>query len=129
MAIRKIIFRAKLDDEWVYGNLIQEDGLNKWIQQGLWQVPIVSRGETVGQFTGLHDKNGKDIYEGDIVTLGENELRCIIDYHEFLGMFYLKWTDDRPQSINDDKSSIGRMQKRYDIEVIGNIYDNPELLK
>ena len=67
----------------------------------------------VEQFTGLHDKNGKEIYEGDIVTDGVGKYKIIYD---------LKLAGYQPYCIfRDDPENY--------CEVIGNIYENPELLK
>lgn len=73
--------------------------------------------KTVGQYTGLIDKNGKKIFEGDIVKY-INSSPCKIDYID--SQFVMMW-----------KKFYRNFERVYDdeIEVIGNIYDNPELLE
>ena len=75
--------------------------------------------ETVGQFTGLHDADGKEIYEGDIVIF-DNHLQgisqVVYDYAGFDVDSKTYRTALRPMMNNH-------------IRVVGNIYDNPELLK
>ena len=73
------------------------------------------------QYTGLKDKNGVEIYEGDIVRLFDAEKLQIIIFNR--GAFALQ--------LQDDGTAYRSLYHQYqaDIEVIGNIYENPELLK
>ena len=72
--------------------------------------------ETIGQFIGLYDRNGKEIYEGDIIKLGNGQVRFV-----FYGCSEFKHT------------AYGKVAKNFDYkdkgyEVIGNIYENKELI-
>lgn len=84
------------------------------------------------QYTGLHDKNGKEIYEGDIVLLDcyyyeepafDGEFKVI--YDDINGMWFLVDLENKDRGF-----AFGEIRSYYkaEIEVIGNIYDNPELL-
>nr|DAU12512.1 MAG TPA: YopX protein [Caudoviricetes sp.] len=123
--MREILFRGKRVDngEWVFGDL-EHNGKNvpKWVN-GNEIVP-----ETVGQFTGLTDKNGKKIFEGDIVKgdlglgYGDNENHiAYIEYQEDGMSFCLV------EILEEDFGKCAEISD--DLEVIGNIYDNPELLE
>lgn len=115
--MREIKFRGKrLDNgEWVYGDLhirTPFPHIHSEIDYGKVDIDP----HTVGQFTGLHDKNGKEIYEGDIVRYdmgGECEVSYCIG-GGFAGF------DLSPAFHNEHQLT--------DVEVIGNIHDNPELL-
>jgi len=118
---RQIKFRGKRADngEWVYGYLMATDQILVWQSNGngeQWQVVP----ETIGQFTGLLDKDGKEIYEGDIL---ESRPVRDVQFEVCYG-----W--------NTDGNSYGWCLKSYwhtfsmdkcamKMEIIGNIYSNP----
>lgn len=114
---REILFKAQRIDngEWIVGDLIHAvDGL--FIRQQNkpnLNVPIISKvnPETLVQFTGVTDKKDKKIFEGDIVKsdYGYGKPICVVEFNSII------------------YASI-ECQVSDDIEVIGNIYDNPELL-
>jgi uncharacterized phage protein (TIGR01671 family) len=79
-----------------------------------WQKDIIWL-----QFTGLTDKNGIEIYEGDIVTHLHSADTCVVVFQKETAMFLA-------QEIGDEKLGFGIEDVT---EVIGNIYENPELLK
>ena len=76
------------------------------------------------QYTGLHDKNGKEIYEGDIISNGYE--KCIVVWIEEYAGFMLKLIN---KEYEDKEWTNPMIDLRKDDEVIGNIYDNPELLE
>ena len=114
------------DYEWIYGNLQitgdydQQTYINPYNDYD--EFTEVDK-NTVCQSTELFDINEKEIFEGDIVKLLASGLICIIKWHKYLGTLYFDFNED--QKEDDQKLSIG--EKIKDIEVIGNIYDNPDL--
>lgn len=86
------------------------------------------------QFTGLHDRNGKEIYEGDVVkgyipnvTLEPSEVISSIYFEE--GSFIFSKSNDEPITLREIiKISNKKECKFLGLEIIGNIHDNPELL-
>ena len=139
---RDIRFRGKRisNGEWLYGDLMQDDVNGCCIyplkNKGLKQVLCC----TIGQFTGLYDKNGKEIYEGDILRGDEYPFNCdgvdnyfaeIVWADNVCGFYRI--THKKPNSTVRGISHGNWEQLDEDdiksFEVIGNIHDNPELLK
>jgi uncharacterized phage protein (TIGR01671 family) len=89
---------------------------------------IYSFGQRIMQFTGLHDKNGKEIYEGDIVIAAATN--WAIQYHDdSMGFVLTKDVADQDaKTLRMSHKREERARAASQIEVIGNIYENPELL-
>lgn len=121
--MREILFRGKTEtDRWRYGDLIHYN--DKMVIREIGDYWVIS--ETVGQYTGLTDKNGKKIFVGDIVagavTWQELRKNGIVTFRD--GSFGLLWYRGEIEQFNPFTSMCN-----IEYEVIGNIHDNPELLK
>ena len=120
--MREILFRGKriFDGKWVYGFAYKQYSAAKveeWYIRA-FETDYLVIPETVCQFTGITDKNGKKVFEGDI-----------IDYNGELGKV-VYCNDDAAFDVFFDtwNTDFSVLYARY-IEVVGNIYDNPELLE
>ena len=118
--MRTIKFRGKRKDngEWVYGSLLQCDRYTDiWYQENeCFRNRVEVDPKTVGQFVGICDKNGKEIYEGDIVKCGSDWLYKVV----FLNAAF---------KLNRPDGYFFTIERDDVFEIIGNIHDNPELLK
>ena len=137
--MREILFRGKRTDngEWVTGYYVQKqdpllsgvtyhyiliqerDNCECLMSTVSWYKVIP---ETVGQYTGLTDKNGKKIFEGDIVnfkTINYHFKNCRIKYQSCYARY----------CAIDNKGYEYPMDKTFEYEILGNIHDNPELLE
>ena len=140
--MREIKFRGKRVDngEWVYGDLIRgyenqrrfiaydqmaftyaECGIERVATERFLEVIT----ETVGQYTGLKDKNGVEIYEGDFVTAHAQAYRVVGEVRsriDGLWLLYPAYQHGKLWGLNPNPKGQTK------VEIIGNIHDNPELL-
>jgi len=141
---REVTFRGKrLDNgQWLCGDLMHDN------RGGYYIYPIDSMClslenkvdlDTVGQFTGMKDKNGKKVFEGDILLWTRKSVhiegrpiqdfsdKCVIYYDDDKCGFRFRCKLDCGSCVGNLDFGDDRAKESY-IEVIGNVYDNPELL-
>lgn len=149
--MREILFRGKTEDgNWIFGDLRSPDGDGNgyFIIEGKPSIANVIP-ETVGQYTGLTDKNGKKIFEGDILhfkayrgggfacPIGTDIYYRVLFGHcnpdmdtlsEYVGFWALGKNYDE-DDLYECGNSINYLVDSHGAYVIGNIHDNPELLR
>ena len=129
----KYLFRGKEKNsgEWIYGDLRHiSDGHGGYIlcivdntngrNNDVTGVEVSPN--TVGQYTGVTDKNSTKIFEGDIVRYGDTIHEVVFEQRNGTAYFGLAYS-------KNETLPFGHYQDLRQIEVIGNIYDNPELLE
>lgn len=135
--MREILFKGKrLDnEEWITGHLLKyDDGRARIVPNNtdifcyekdesiIQTVAHRVDPETVGQYTGFVDKNGKKIFEGDILSIYNS--KAFLFVVEWNNQYVLKCTTN---GVSDNILNV--IESSEDVEVVGNIYDNPELIK
>lgn len=141
--MREILFRGKsiMRGDWIYGYLNQHRGnirydcdcepiadgcyyINDWqakIDNGMYGQDYKVDPDTVGRFTELTDRNGVKIFEGDIVHV--KACSCC-----FTG-YVIYWPEEARYACKTKSGIRYAICARLEFEVVGNIYDNPELLE
>ncbi len=149
--MREILFRGKRIDngDWVCGYYVSAAARECILQSlgCLWNDIIP---ETVGQYTGLTDKNGKKIFEGDIFKFPDEVFESyytscgteynswevenygVVGFCEYSGRFDFikyKFNENSVEADLHENNSLDFVEFVSELEIIGNIHDNPELLK
>ena len=133
--MREILFRGKRVDngEWIQGDIVQfpVHGVVRIVEQEPSYKDAEVDSDTVGQFTGLTDKNGKKIFEGDIIHL---EYSQMFFGGEYFGEYTAEVSYKEGCFITDGINNGDEIEtplsgfNNDEVEIIGNIHDNPELL-
>ena len=131
--MREILFRAKseCDGEWVYGSLVHIDALDMiiptdatWCGGTEFNMGYIVHPETVGQYTGLTDKDGKRIFEGDVIECWSEGVCArgeVQQRKDGMWIIFPAWQENIMWGICPDEYG------NTAVRVIGNVHDNPEL--
>ena len=126
--MREIKFRAKvMGDHWVYGDLFHKrtsigDAMIRCKNGVEADVDVT----TIGQFTGLYDSYGEELYEGDIIRSFDSEGNSILHHIEYRGASFVAILKDSFPLVWS--TLIQDWLKEFDKVIIGNIHDNKEYL-
>ena len=133
--MREIEFRGKsvVTNKWIYGKLLNNKRIITISDEEVEQMSCFDmcdyqeeiQLETLGQYTGLKDKNGKKIFEGDILDVGNDYYGIIVEDY---GGFKIRTFDIRDDYDKRDKPDYLDTYYIEQCEIIGNIYDNYFLL-
>lgn len=117
LPVAKLTFECDVQSLMVYNEAT--DGLHEE-----WEDEVIGEDVFLMQFTGLTDKNGKEIYEGDVVKWDDTEQCGYIEYAPEATEYVVdEWKTGNTRSEGHSLSSLGA------VEIIGNIYENADLLK
>ena len=126
--MRDILFRGKRVDngEWICGNLYQcEEDSEGYVRNLITPKsrngsPYMVDDNTIGQYTGLIDKNGKRVYENDIVN-------CKTKTYLFEG-YTIEWYNEDARFVMVQNGRRYAVSESFEYEVVGNVYDNHNML-
>lgn len=143
---RELKFRGlRNNGEWIYGGFCRrwnnkpcvvvynpkerDDDPNSYEDD--WEIYVDVYEDTIGQFTGLLDKNGKEIYEGDIITVNGNYPRVVLWDKMTWGLMPTEFYHDKYFWVMNLQHPGTDWWEEFadEFEIIGNIHDNPELIK
>lgn len=127
--MRELKFRGWADNGFVYLDVREDNDF------GFYDFYSSCTNDDIEQYTGLEDKNGKEIYEGDIVAVKDNDIpfalvnamaneKWLVRFGKHRAGFTLVKSTRRRNFIRTFQNT-----KQDDIEVVGNIHENPELLE
>ena len=130
--MRTIKFRGKSIDgkEWLYGDLVSSADKKRFAilvnnKESYDECEVAPK--TIGQFTGLYDYNGNKIYEGDILKWEKDGLMYVVKFWD--GMFYASVKECNDGIFGGFPLHALTEHEDRKCKIVGNIYDNSELLK
>lgn len=133
--MRTIKFRGKkkYSEEWVYGYCYRKKTPTLFSNEVFRYYYIIDEigsetcidENTLGQFTGFYDKNGNEIYEGDILKPLNEHFTYVVKFGN--GCFYIEYILGKWNTLERGIEVYKNFDR--DIEIIGNIHENPELLE
>ena len=137
--MKTIKFRAKSEQgEWIIGHYVGKQSKDKVcilpFQNVNYHIGYINDSEcyyciadTIGQFTGLYDKNGKEIYEGDILRWGVDNRLYVITFEK--GMFFASAKECNEEILGGFPLHLLTISEVGECVIVGTIHGNPELLK
>lgn len=140
--MREILFRGKRDDnlKWIYGyiyRITENQEMPFLMMKDYHGITYPVYPDTIGQYTGFTDKNGRKAFEGDCINHHFGPEIGIIRYGQYQNTFnddqfaahigfYVEWKGPQANSLRKD---LGFWLSLNGVSIIGNIHDNPELME
>lgn len=129
--MREILFRGKREDckRWIYGHYRKSESFDRSFIRVSQVFEHLVIPETVGQYTGLTDKNGTKIFEGDILLI-DGKFIGVVTYNAVIASFIVEINDTTDKCYHWSPLNAGDIDRHAMLkytEIIGNIHDNPEL--
>ena len=138
--MREILFRAKSINKytgWVYGTPVFDENKQEYELRPETYTAFHIKQETLGQYTSVKDKNDKEVFDGDIIFLEEEHLYGKVCWENLRWyVYWYGWIDKEGfgtvyDIVNENPLSdeLLTSEDKIWLPVVGNIYDNPEMLK